>query len=179
MKDSRVCIGKIVAAHGIRGEVKVLSYTLNGADVDKYGEVEDFAAKRKFNLKVVGVSKGSFRVKIKGIENRNQAEELIGTELYISHDALPELDDEEYYFSDLVGLKVCLKNKENEIGKVVCFDDFGAGTIMEIKLNNQKETEMLPFTKQYVPTINLDEGYIIVSSATMIFAADDDQEEKE
>lgn len=178
MKNNRVCIGKIVAAHGIKGEVKVLSYTSNGADVDKYGEVENFSATRKFKIKVVGALKGSFKVKIKGIDNRNQAEELVGTELYINRDVLPRLDDEEYYFSDLIGLKVCLENKEKEIGKVECFDDFGAGTIMEIKLNNQKETEMLPFTKQYVPIINLEEGYIIVSSATMIFAADD-QEEKE
>ncbi len=175
MKDKRVCIGKIVAAHGIKGEVKVLSYTLNGADIDKYGEAENFAKTRKFNIKVVGSSKGSYRVKIKGIDNRNDAETLVGTELYVARDVLPKLEDDEYYFSDLIGLKVCLKTKENEIGKVVCFDDFGAGTIMEIKLNNQKETEMLPFTMEYVPTINLKEGYIIVSSATMVFAADDEE----
>ena len=54
---------------------------------------------------------------------------------------------------------------------------FGAGEIIEIKLPHRKETEMLPFTKQYVPTINLEEGYIIVSSATMIFADDDSEEE--
>lgn len=175
MKDKRVCIGKIVAAHGIKGEVKVLSYTLNGSDIDKYGEAENFAKTRKFNIKVVGSSKGSYRVKIKGIDNRNDAEALVGTELYVARDVLPKLEDDEYYFSDLIGLKVCLKTKENEIGKVVCFDDFGAGTIMEIKLNNQKETEMLPFTMEYVPTINLKEGYIIVSSATMVFAADDEE----
>lgn len=175
MKDKRVCIGKIVAAHGIKGEVKVLSYTLNGADIDKYGEAENFAKTRKFNIKVVGSSKGSYRIKIKGIDNRNDAEALVGTELYVARDVLPKLEDDEYYFSDLIGLKVCLKTKENEIGKVVCFDDFGAGTIMEIKLNNQKETEMLPFTMEYVPTINLKEGYIIVSSATMVFAADDEE----
>lgn len=173
MKDSRVCIGKIVAAHGIKGEVKVLSYTLNGTDIDQYGEVENQQATRKFKIKVVGATKGSFRVKIKGVNDRNEAEALIGTELFINRDVLPELDEEEYYFSDLIGLKVCLKTKENEIGKVVCFNDFGAGTIMEIKLHNQKETEMLPFTKQYVPTINLEEGYIIVSSATMVFAEDE------
>lgn len=178
MKNNRVCIGKIVAAHGIKGEVKVISFTEDVTDIDKYGEVDNAQATQKFKIKVTGVVKGSLKVKIKGINDRNAAEALIGTEFYINRDSLPELEDEEYYFSDLIGLKVCLKTKENEIGEVVCFDDFGAGTIMEIKLHNQKETEMLPFTKQYVPTINLEEGYIIVSSATMVFAADDEENEK-
>lgn len=177
MTNKRVCIGKIVAAHGIKGEVKVLSYTSNGADIDKYGELENKEATRKFKIKVIGAVKGSFKVKIQGVNNRNEAEELIGTEFYVNRDVLPDLEEEEFYFSDLIGLKVCLKDKDHEIGKVVCFDDFGAGTIMEIKLAGQKETEMLPFTIEYVPTINLEEGYIIVSSATMVFAADDEEEE--
>jgi 16S rRNA processing protein RimM len=75
-------------------------------------------------------------------------------------------------------LKVCLKTPDNEIGNVVGFENFGAGEIIEIKLKGQKETELLPFTKQYVPTINLESGYIIVSSATMIFAEDDDEDIK-
>ena len=176
MTNKRVCVGKIVAAHGIKGEVKVLSYTENGADIASFGELENKEATRKFKIKVVGAVKGSYRVKIQGVNNRNEAEDLVGTEFYVSRDALPELEEEEFYFSDLIGLKVCLKDKDHEIGKVVCFDDFGAGTIMEIKLHNQKETEMLPFTESYVPTINLKEGYIIVSSATMVFAADDEEE---
>lgn len=178
MKNERICIGKIVAAHGIKGEVKVLSYTENGADIDKFGELENLDKTRKFKIKIVGMVKGSYRVKVQGINNRNDAESLIGTELFVNRDILPELDEEEFYFSDLVGLKVCLEDKDHEIGKVVCFDDFGAGTIMEIKLHNQKETEMLPFTESYVPTINLEEGYIIVSSAKMVFAADDEEEKQ-
>lgn len=90
---------------------------------------------------------------------------------------MPQLPEEEYYLSDIIGLKVYLNSLDKEIGTVARFSNFGAGEIIEIKLPHRKETEMLPFTKQYVPTINLEEGYIIVSSATMIFADDDSEEE--
>lgn len=174
--EKRVCIGKIVAAHGIKGEVKVRSVNQNPLDLDQYGTVENADASKKFSIKVVGLVSTNARVKIEGVTTRNDAEALIGTELYVPRSALPELEEEEFYLSDLIGLDVCLKTPDKKIGKVAAFQNFGAGDIIEIKLKGQKETEMLPFTKDYVPTINIDEGYIIVSSATMIFAADDEGE---
>ena len=172
--NERICIGKIVAVHGIRGEVKVLSQTKNPTDLDKFGVAENKDASRRFELKVLGMISSNVRVKIKGIDTRNDAEALVGTELFVARNALPELAEDEFYKGDIVGLKVCLKTPENEIGTVVGFENFGAGEIIEIKLKGQKETELLPFTEQYVPIINLESGYIIVSSATMIFAEDDD-----
>ncbi len=172
--EKRVCIGKIVAAHGIKGEVKVRSNNLNPLDLDRYGTVENADGSKKFSIKVVGLVSTNARVKIAGVTTRNDAEALIGTELYVPRSALPELDEEEFYLSDLIGLDVCLKTPDKKIGKVAAFQNFGAGDIIEIKLNGQKETEMLPFTKAYVPTINVEDGYIIVSSATMIFATDDE-----
>ena len=177
MTEKRVCLGKIVAAHGLRDEVKVHSYTDNPADIDKYGLVEDKEAAHKFKIKAVGPHKEVMRLKIEGVNDRNAAEALIGTELYVNRDVLPQLPEEEYYLSDIIGLKVYLNSLDKEIGTVARFSNFGAGEIIEIKLPHRKETEMLPFTKQYVPTINLEEGYIIVSSATMIFADDDSEEE--
>ena len=173
--EKRVCIGKIVAAHGIKGEVKVRGINRNPLDLDRYGAVENADASKKFSIKVVGLVSTNARVKIDGITTRNAAEALIGTELYVPRSALPELDEEEFYLSDLIGLDVCLKTADRKIGKVKAFQNYGAGDIIEIKLDGQKETEMLPFNKAYVPTINIDEGYIIVSSATMIFAADDEE----
>lgn len=176
--NERICIGKIVAAHGIRGEVKVQSQTKTPTDLDKFGDVENKDASRKFSIKVLGMISSNVRVKIKGVDTRNEAEALIGTELYVARSALPELAEDEFYKGDIVGLKVCLRTPDNEIGTVVGFENFGAGEIIEIKLKGQKETELLPFTRQYVPVINLESGYIIVSSATMIFAEDDDEDIK-
>ena len=147
MTEKRVCLGKIVAAHGLRGEVKVHSYTDNPADIDKYGLVEDKEAAHKFKIKAVGPHKEVMRLKIEGVNDRNAAEALIGTELYVNRDVLPQLPEEEYYLSDIIGLKVYLNSLDKEIGTVARFSNFGAGEIIEIKLPHRKETEMLPFTK--------------------------------
>lgn len=176
MTEKKVCLGKVVAAHGLRGEVKVHSYTARPADIDKYGEVETRDAARKFKIKVVGPHKEVLRLKIEGITDRNAAEALVGTEFYVDRSVLPRLPEEEYYLTDIIGLKVYLNTLDKEIGTVARFSNFGAGEIIEIKVSDKKETEMLPFTKEYVPTINLEEGYIIVSSATMVFAENDDEE---
>lgn len=173
--EKRVLIGKIVAAHGIRGEVKIQCYHANPLNIDKYGTLENREANKSFVLKVTGNTSANVRVKIKGVETRNAAEALIGTELYAERSALPELEEEEYYLSDLIGLKVCLQTPDKVIGTVAGFSNFGAGDIIELKLDGQRETEMLPFTKAYVPTINIKDGYITVSSATMIYAKDEDE----
>ena len=174
MTENKVCLGKIVGVHGIRGEFKVKSFTAIDTDIASYGALEDKNAKQKFELKVTGHSKDLLRVKIKGIDDRTLAETMIGTELYAPRGILPELKDEEvYYEADLFGLKA-LDEQNNEVGKVIGFYNFGAGDILELKLSTGRQ-EMIPFNKTYVPTINLEEGYIIVTSTAMVFV--EDQEE--
>jgi 16S rRNA processing protein RimM len=173
MREKRVCLGKIVGVHGIKGEVKIKSFTAVDKDIAKYGTLEDKTATKNFSLKVTGHSKDLLRVKIMGIDDRTTAETLIGTELYAGRGVLPELKNEEvYYETDLIGLKV-LDEQKNEVAKVIGFYNFGAGDILEIKLKSGK-AEMLPFNKGYVPEINLDEGYIIVASTGMVFLEDDE-----
>lgn len=171
-EDKRICIGAVVGVHGIKGEVKVKSFTEPDTNVDKYGSVENKNASRKFELKVVGRSKELLRVKIKGVDDRNAAEALIGTGFYIDRGVLPELDDEdEFYEADLIGLKVLMDNQE--IGCVAGLYNFGTGEIIEIKLKSNGKLEMIPFTKAYVPEIKVAEGYIIVTSAGLAFAPDE------
>ena len=170
--EKKVCLGKIVAAHGIRGEVKFSCYTRLPFAAGKFGAVETEDGSKKFQIKVVGKASSNVRIQIKDVTDRNTAEALVGTEFYVDRDVFPDLPDEEFYQMDIVGLKVCLKEKDNVIGEVIGFYNFGAGDIIEIKISGQKATEMLPFTKAYVPTININEGCIIVTSATMIFAKD-------
>lgn len=172
-EDKRICIGAIVGVHGIKGEVKVKSFTEPDTNVDKYGVVENKSGNQKFELKVVGHSKELLRVKIKGINDRTAAEALIGNGFYINREVLPELEDEdEFYEADLIGLEVRQDNQV--IGTVAGLYNFGAGEIIEIKLKSNGKLEMLPFTKAYVPEVKVSDGYITVTSASLAFAPDDD-----
>jgi 16S rRNA processing protein RimM len=177
MSDKKVCLGKIVGVHGIRGEVKVKSYTAQDKDLGSYGDLEDKNSTQTFALKVTGHSKELLRVKIKGVDDRNKAETLIGIELYAKRGVLPEVQTEDvFYEADLVGLEV-LDEQKNKVAKVIGFYNFGAGDILEIKLQTGK-AEMLPFNKAYVPEINLEEGYIIVTSTGMVFSEDEEDSKK-
>ena len=173
MSTKRVCLGKIVGVHGIRGEFNVKSFTALDTDIASYGPLEDKNSKQKFELKVTGRSKDLLRIKVKGIDDRTLAESMIGTELYAPRGVLPELKDEEiYYEADLIGLNVYDEDK-NIKATVSGFYNFGAGDILELKLATGRQ-EMIPFNKSYVPTINLEEGYIIVSSTGMVFIEDEE-----
>lgn len=176
-EDKRICIGAIVGVHGIKGEVKVKSFTEPDTNIDKYGKVENKNGNRTFELKVVGRSKELLRVKIKGVDDRTMAETLIGNGFYINREVLPDLEDEdEFYEADLIGLEVRQNNQV--IGTVAGLYNFGAGEIIEIKLNSTGKLEMLPFTKAYVPDVKVSDGYITVTSATLSFAPDDENAER-
>lgn len=177
-KDERVCLGAVVGVHGIKGEVKVKSFTENDRDIDKYGPVQSKDGSKSFEIKVVGHSKELLRVKIKGVDDRTTAESLKGVEFYVARSVLPEIKDEdEFYQADLIGLKVVEQESNSEIGVVCGIYNFGAGDVLEIKLADSKNSEMIPFNKQYVPIVNIKDGYIIVKAAVMQFAEDEMGEE--
>lgn len=177
--EKRICIGKIVAAHGIKGEVKVMPAGSDPSVWESLNPLENKDATRVFTVKVTGKASVNMRVKIKGVDTRNDAEALVGEELYAMREKLPPVEDDVYYLQDLEGLDVCLKTEENRIGKIKRVLNFGAGDILEVKLDGQKETELLPFTKQYVPEVNISGGYVVVSAPRMIFAEDDGDEDAE
>ena len=175
MSDNKICLGAVVGVHGIKGEVKVKCFSDNEKNLTRYGDVTNEAGDKSFSLKIVGHSKELLRVKVKGVDDRNTAETLVGTAFYVERDLLPELKEDEFYHTDLIGLDV--RNSEGEkIGEVNALYNFGAGDIIELKLNNGS-LEMLPFTASYVPTINVKEHHIIVEM--MQFVSDDEDEGNE
>lgn len=175
MTEDRVCLGAIVGVHGIRGEVKVKSFSDNEKNLTRYGALSNERGDKTFRLKIVGRSKELLRVKIEGVDDRNTAETLVGTGLYVSRDKLPSLAEEEFYHTDLIGLEARDKSG-TVVGKVNALYNFGAGDLIEIKTPHGA-LEMLPFTKTYVPVINIKEQFIIVEM--MQFAADDEGAENE
>ncbi len=160
MEKNKVCLGAIVGVHGIRGEVKIKCFCDEEKHLTAYGALSNEQGDKTLDIKIVGHSKDLLRAKIKGVEDRNTAETFVGTGLYIERDKLPKLEDEEFYHTDLIGLEV--RNLEREaVGKVNALYNFGAGDILEVK-TNEGALEMLPFNKDFVPTINIKDGYIII-----------------
>lgn len=165
--DDRVLVGAIVGAHGIRGDVKVKSFTDDPEAVAAYGPVETEDRARKLSLKVRGQSKGTLICGIKGVADRNAAEALKGVRLYLPRTALPKAaeDEDEFYHADLVGLRAVMADGSGVIGEVVAVFDFGAGDILEVKPVADGVTAkpvMIPFTRAVCPSVEPDAGRILV-----------------
>ena len=165
MSDSdRLLLGVIVGAKGIKGEVRVKSFTENPEDVAAYGLLQDASGTKTYKLKVIGFSKGLPVVRIKGISDRNAAEALKGTELYIERDKLPETSEEnEYYHADLIGLQAVFEDG-TKFGTILRLHDFGAGDMLEIvpEGKSEKAAVLVPFTAEMVPEVNIAEGRVVV-----------------
>lgn len=159
--ENRLCLGVITGAHGIRGQVRIKSFTADPEQLTAYGALSDAKGDKVFKLTVNGQSKGQLIAKIKGVNDRNAAEDLKGQELFIERSRLPAPDEEEFYHADLIGLAVETIDGE-AYGTVKAVHDFGAGDILDIKLTSGKGA-MLPFTKETVPTIDLDAGKLVVN----------------
>lgn len=131
MTDSkRILVGKIVAPQGIRGEVRVQSFAENPRDFQKFSVQSAKFNDGDFAFVRVVPNSNVVIAKIRGVDNRNVAETMRGTELFIARDALPQLENGEYYQADLIGFDVV--RNEQKIGAVVCFQNYGAGDIIEL-----------------------------------------------
>lgn len=170
--ETRICLGAIVGVHGIRGDVKIKSFTHIDKGIGSYGLLSNKSGDKQFSLKVIGYSKELLRAKIKGVDDRNTAETLIGTELWCERTCLPPLGENEFYHADLIGLDVRFEHEK--VGKVLGLYNFGAGDILEIELNGQNE--MIPFTKEYVPEIEIEKGYIIIAKLGLEFEEESEDE---
>jgi 16S rRNA processing protein RimM len=149
----RVMVGVIVGAHGIKGAVRVKSFTAEPEGVAGYGPVEDEKGARRFELRPIGQAKGSVLAKIAGIEDRNAAEALKGVRLYVNRSALPPPEEEEFYHADLLGLEAVLGDG-TVLGRVRAVHDFGAGDSLEIE-RTAAASLLVPFTKAAVPVVDI------------------------
>ena len=156
-----ICVGRIVGAHGVRGIVRVQSHTANPDDLTAYGALSDKSGARSFALTVTGHVKGLLLARVDGVDDRNSAEALRGTDLHIAREALPPTEGDEYYHIDLLGLRA-----ENEdgatIGRVSAIHDHGAGPIVEIQPAEGPST-LIPFTREHVPAVDIEAGRMIVA----------------
>ena len=158
-----LCVGIVTGPHGIRGGVRVKSFTADPADLDAYGPVSDETGSRRFAVRVTGMIKGVVLAELDGVKDRNAAEALKGLHLYVDRDQLPPAEEEEFYHADLLGLAARLEDG-TELGKVTGLYEFGAGESVEIT-NAKGQVIMVPFTKAAVPVVDLVQGLTIVPPA--------------
>ncbi|MTI43992.1 16S rRNA processing protein RimM [Roseibium hamelinense] len=157
---SKVLMAIIGAAHGIRGEVRVKPFGEDPLSFTDYGPLTTKDGTRLFEVDKARVQKTVVVTKFKQVNDRNEAEALNGVELYIDRSQLPEPDDEEFYYTDLNGLNVA-DQAGVVFGKIAAVHDFGAGDLLEIRPKRGK-TFYVPFTKDFVPTIDLNGKTVVV-----------------
>ena len=155
-----ICVARIGAAHGVRGAVKLWTFTEDPLAVKHYGPLTTKDGTRQFEVTHAREARDHLVATLKGIATREEAERLNGVELYIARDKLPETDEGEYYHADLIGLAAV--NAANEpIGRVLAIHNFGAGDIIEIAAS-QGTSLLLPFTNAVVPTVDLAAGRVVI-----------------
>jgi 16S rRNA processing protein RimM len=155
-----ICIARIGAAHGVRGAVKLWTFTEDPFAVKAYGPLLTKDGARSFEVATAREAKGHLVATLKGIATREEAERLNGIELYIAREKLPATDENEYYHADLIGLNA-VNAADEPIGRVLAIHNFGAGDIMEIA-PPQGATLLLPFTNAVVPTVDVANGRVVI-----------------
>ena len=160
MAGARVWIGTIVGAHGIKGALRLKSRTDDPLDIGSYGVVEDEAGERRFSLSVLGESKGVVTARVAGVADRNAAEALKGTKLFVARDVLPEPEEDEFYYDDLIGLPVDLVDG-TFFGTVKTVFEAGAGDILDIT-RPDGQSVLLSFTRATVPVVDVAGGRIVI-----------------
>ena len=160
MSDDLIQVGRVAGAFGVRGEVRITSFTAEPTALVDYKALLREDGSPALTLISGRDAKGSIVARAKEIETREQAEALRGLKLYIPRAALPAPDEDEFYVTDLVGLAVVTAEGE-PLGTVKAVQDFGAGDLLEITPPEGGSTWYLPFTREAVPEVRIAQGVVV------------------
>ncbi len=158
----RIVVGRIGAAHGIKGEVRVKSFTAAPLELAAYSPLEA-ADGRRFTIEAArpaGASPDMLVVRFAGIDDRNAAEALNGLDLTVPRERLPEPEADEFYHADLIGLDA-VTPEGAPLGTIVAVPNYGAGDLLEIA-PAKGASLLVPFTRAAVPDINLSAKRVVV-----------------
>lgn len=158
--SGQICIARIGAAHGVRGAVKLWTFTEDPFAVQTYGPLTTRDGSRQFEVATAREANGHLVATLKGVATREDAERLNGIELYVARDKLPATEEDEYYHADLIGLAAVTSAGE-PLGRVAAIHNFGAGDIIEIAPPHGA-TMLLPFTNAVVPKVDLAAGRVVI-----------------
>jgi 16S rRNA processing protein RimM len=159
--SKNILLAAIIGAQGLKGAVKVKLFTEAPESLSRYGALKDRDGKR-FEVTAIRSGKGGEAViSFAGITDRDAAEALKGTELFIARDQLPATGEEEFYHADLIGLEA-QDSEGRTLGKVAAIHNYGASDVMEIA-RPDGDNVLLAFTCETVPVIDIAGGRVVVA----------------
>ena len=164
----RICVARIGAAHGVKGEVKLWSFTADPAAVADYGPLESEDGLQRFEIEAMRPAKDHLVARLSGVRDRDAAERLVNVRLYVARDRLPAPAPEEFYHADLIGLRAESRDGA-ALATIVGIHDFGAGDLLELRPLSGGGTVLMPFTAQTVPEVDIAGGRIIIDPPQDLF----------
>lgn len=167
MSDT-VCLGAISGAFGVRGEVRLKSFTATPEDIATYGPLTSEDGRHSFTVTLTGQTSGALTARLSGIATREQADALRGVRLHVPRARLPALPEDEFYHADLIGLDV-FDTGGAALGRVKAVLNHGASDLLEILAPGQTATVLLPFTQDAVPTVDLAARRIVADPPEGLF----------
>jgi 16S rRNA processing protein RimM len=160
----RICVARIGAPHGVRGEVKIWSHTADPLSITDYGPLESQDGSARFEIETLRTAKDHLVARLKGVNDRDAAERLTNTDLFVQRERLPSPQaDDEFYHADLIGIAV-VDAGGHELGNVAAIHNFGAGDLIEITPADGGPTVLVPFTDAAVPVVNIAARRIVVDA---------------
>ena len=168
MSDDLICVGAISGAYGVRGEVRIKSFCADPEDIEAYSPLTTEDGTRAFSLAIIRPMKNGFVARIAEVATKEEADALKGVQLFARRDQLPHLPDDEFYYTDLVGLDV-YDTGGAPLGQVKSVQNHGATDLLEVHAAGATSTVLLPFTKAAVPTVDLVKRRIVADPPDGLF----------
>ncbi|WP_421995071.1 ribosome maturation factor RimM [Reyranella sp.] len=176
MSKGRVLLGIVAAPHGVRGLVRIRSFTEDPMAIASYGALSDEAGKTRYRVEALSTAKGAVLARIEGVADRTAAEAIRGLRLYVERGLLPATGEREWYEADLVGLPA-VGSDGRDWGKVIAFHDFGGGRTMEVSGGTaSRQSVMLPFNDEAVPEVDVEGGKVVVDPPAGVLAVASEKE---
>lgn len=167
-EKGQICVGAIVGAFGVQGEVRIKSFTANPEAIADYGPLGTEDGLREFTLTLTGQTPRELIARLSGVNGKSAADALRGTRLYVERARLPHLPDDEFYHADLIGLDV-YDTAGTCLGQVRAVLNHGASDLLEVESAERDGPVLLPFTRDLVPTVDLAMGRIIADPPEGLF----------
>ena len=164
----RIVVGSLGGAFGVHGEVRLKSFCADPAAIADYTPLFTEDGRNFAQLVLTGQQKNGFTARLDGVITKEDADALRNVKLLADRAQMPSLPDDEYYYTDLIGLDV-LDSGGEKLGTVKNVMDHGAGDLLEVQVPGGSDTVLLPFTQAAVPTVDLASGRIIADPPDGLF----------